>query len=218
MISLQSSSTDSNESRRSAPIFTYSRRPTCARCCLGRRLYDEGALVARHRPRSCLLPARSKSAGRRADQGNGRMAFRRGIADDQPSGSARCTQQEPCMFDFELHWCERCSSCRHLTTSAATSRVGFAACREQTKSCPRYQFQRFAPICDVVHRPPPAGWDCGATVRLSPAPASLHPRCVHDCGDDLGRDRVREDGLAPGAPRARPARSSGRRAASQRQP
>jgi len=72
---------------------------------------------------------------------------------------------------------------------------GIAMPQPKYKSRPRYQFQRFAPICDVVHRPPPAGWDCGATVRLSPAPASLHPRCVHDCGDDLGRDRVREDGL-----------------------
>src|SRR6185312_12992948 len=32
-ISLQSSSADSNELQRSAPIFTYSRRRTCARCC-----------------------------------------------------------------------------------------------------------------------------------------------------------------------------------------
>ena len=41
------------------------------------------------------------------------MAFRQGVADDQPSGSARCTQTRTFMFDLDLHWCERRGSRRH---------------------------------------------------------------------------------------------------------
>ena len=43
------------------------------------------------------------------------MAFRQGVADDQPSASARCTQIRSFMFDLDLHWCERRGSrCRAL--------------------------------------------------------------------------------------------------------
>jgi len=41
------------------------------------------------------------------------MALRQGVADDQPSASARCTPTRNFMFDLELHWCKRRSSHRH---------------------------------------------------------------------------------------------------------
>jgi hypothetical protein len=39
-------------------------------------------------------PGEIQGAGLRANQGNDGMAFRQGVADDQPSGSARCTQNK----------------------------------------------------------------------------------------------------------------------------
>jgi hypothetical protein len=55
------------------------------------------------RPRSCLLLGRIQGAGLRANQDNDGMAFRQGVADDQPSGSSRCTQTRTFMFDLDLH-------------------------------------------------------------------------------------------------------------------
>jgi hypothetical protein len=41
------------------------------------------------------------------------MAVRQGVADDQSSGSTRCTQTRIFMFDLDLPWCERHGSRRH---------------------------------------------------------------------------------------------------------
>ena len=46
------------------------------------------------------LPGRSRARGLRAHQDNDGMACQ-GVADDQPSGSAHCTQTRTFMFDLD---------------------------------------------------------------------------------------------------------------------
>jgi hypothetical protein len=46
-------------------------------------------------------PAEIQGAGLRANQDDDGMAFRQGVADDQPSGSV-CTQIRAFMFDLDL--------------------------------------------------------------------------------------------------------------------
>jgi hypothetical protein len=48
-------------------------------------------------------PGEIQGAGLRANQDNDGMAVRQGVADDQPSASARCTQTRTFMFDLDLH-------------------------------------------------------------------------------------------------------------------
>jgi hypothetical protein len=46
--------------------------------------------------------SRQIGARLRTNQGHDGMAFRQGVADNQPCGSARCTQTRTFMFDLDL--------------------------------------------------------------------------------------------------------------------
>src|ERR1700730_10362276 len=52
---------------------------------------------------SLQTPGEIQGADLRANQDDDGMAFRQGVADDQRSGSARCTQTRTFMFDLDLH-------------------------------------------------------------------------------------------------------------------
>ena len=82
------------------------------------------------------------------------MAFRQGIADDQPSGSARCTQTRTFLFDFELHWCERRSLRRHalLGRREVNGRSGFVVSSPQrnVNEIRTVQNTNHAPATNVV--------------------------------------------------------------------
>lgn len=92
--------------------FGLSRCRPAARCGGDLQDANEGTLVT-GAPSIMSAPAEIQGAGLRANPGNDGMAFRQGVADDQPSGSARCNQTRTFMFDLDRHWCERRGSRRY---------------------------------------------------------------------------------------------------------
>src|ERR1700746_3149071 len=88
-------------------------------------------------------PGEIQGAGLRANQGNDGMAFRQGVADDQPSGSARSPKTRTFMFDLDLHWCERRGSRRH----GLLGRREDVACGRRTRYVLRTLDSKVHPSC-----------------------------------------------------------------------
>jgi hypothetical protein len=120
-------------------------------------------------------PGENQGAGLRANQDNDGMAFRQGVADDQPSGSARCTQTRTFMFDLDLHWCERRGSRRH----GLLGRRKDVACGRRTRYVLRTLDSEVHPSC--IHGLKHFFGRSGVALRDAELLERFRPPCTRDC-------------------------------------
>src|ERR1700726_4622670 len=105
-------------------------------CFSGAALGHTVGEAIEQRPRSCLLPG-IQGAGLRANQDNDGMAFRQGVADDQPSGSARCTQTPSCSISIFIGVNVAVHAVTAFWAAAKTSRADVVPATCSAPSTPR---------------------------------------------------------------------------------